>query len=381
LVFYLATATINPETSDNTKMRVHVCAVSVAYNNPQELRRLLLSLANQGLELSGLIVIDNSDHLHTAENRKVFDTHSKQYPFAYYDKTKSNVGSAGGFRRGMKIAHENSFDLVWLLDQDGVISDLCLTELLKHTDNGEILCPKKVDIDRPEVIITYKRFKRNFFGHLCLVRLIAGRCQIDAFGTHGVLISKKVMDSIGYYDACNFFVGYEDHDYAHRARQAKFAIIAVDTAEVRHPDLDRKKAMREALLKQDATAQRRPGQNTERPTRLHRVAVRDKLALVDQLLPARLGYITNPSRNEPCCHKDRSLATFSTFYFLTESLKSWQFAITFVVSCCELFSTFAGENEICVKKTLNAYVKCLVSNMRKEWPYGCVEEFCREILE
>src|SRR5665647_624395 len=107
-------------------MSVQVCAATVAYNNPKELMRLLSSLSNQGQALGGLIIIDNSDHLYTAENRKVFDTHSKRYPFAHYHKTNCNVGSAGGFRQGMKIAHENGFDWIWLLDQDGVASDLCL---------------------------------------------------------------------------------------------------------------------------------------------------------------------------------------------------------------------------------------------------------------
>ncbi|MEI7828087.1 MAG: hypothetical protein WCI87_09945, partial [Euryarchaeota archaeon] len=242
---------------------------------------------------------------------------------------------------------------------------------------------KKVDIDNPEVILTYTRFKKNFFGHLPLVRLTASRCQVDAFGSHGALISKRVMDSIGYYDACNFFVGLEDHDYAHRSRQAKFTIIAVDAAEARHPDLRRKKAMRVILLKQDAADLQRRNQNILSPAYLHRVTIKDELiSRVDRLLPARLGYIANVSRLERCYQKDRYLLeTFSNFYLLTESLKNWQFAITFVFSCCELFSRFAGDSEICVKKTLNAYVKCLVSNKRKEWPYGCVEGFCRNILE
>jgi rhamnopyranosyl-N-acetylglucosaminyl-diphospho-decaprenol beta-1,3/1,4-galactofuranosyltransferase len=340
-------------------MRVQVCAATVAYNNPKELTRLLSSLTNQGLALSGLIVIDNSDHSYAEENRKVFDGYSRQYPFAHYHKTKSNVGSAGGFHRGMKIAHENGFDWIWPLDQDGVASDLCLTELLKRADDGDILCPKKVDIDGPWVVI--EKLKKNFFGHLRPVRLSADMCQIDAFGTHGVLISKKVMDSIGYYDACNFFIGFEDYDFARRALQAKFAIIAVDAAEVRHPDLRRKKEMRESPLR--PRDESKPG------------------VVINRLRPEHLGYVTSPRRGEHCCEKNRSLLTFSWLYFLTESLTRWQFAIAFVYSLCVLFVKFARENEICVKKTLNAYVKCLASNVSKEWPYGCVQEFCRHILE
>lgn len=346
---------IREDKIDEAKMRVQVCAATVAYNNPKEFTRLLSSLTNQGPALSGLIVIDNSDHRFMAENRKVFDTCSKQYPFAYYDKTKSNVGSAGGFRHGMKIAHENGFDWIWVLDQDGVTSDLCLTELLKRADDGDILCPKKVDIDNPSVVYTRTRLKKNFFGHLRPVRLSADMCQIDAFGTHGVLISKKVMESIGYYNACNFFVGYEDYDYARRALQAKFAIIAVDAAEVRHPDLAPILIMPR-------------GKRT--PVDIHR------------LRPDLLGCVTNPSRGEHSCKKDRSLLIFSWFYFLTENLTSWQFAIAFAYSLFMLFIKFPWiKNEVCVKKTLNAYVKCLTASVKKEWPYGCVEEFCRHILE
>jgi rhamnopyranosyl-N-acetylglucosaminyl-diphospho-decaprenol beta-1,3/1,4-galactofuranosyltransferase len=336
-------------------MKVQVCAATVAYNNPKELTRLLSSLMNQGQALSGLIIIDNSDHRHTAENRKVFDTHAPQYPFARYYKTKSNVGSAGGFRHGMKIGHENGFDWVWVLDQDGAASDLCLTELLKRAEDGDILCPKKVGIDNPSVVYTRKRLKKNFFGHLRPVRLSADMSQIDAFGTHGVLISKKVMDSIGYYNACNFFIGYEDYDYARRALQAKFAIIAVDEAVVRHPDL--------------APTPLSP-RGKRKPVDIHRFR------------PDLLGYVTNPGRGGHCCKKDRSLLIFSWFYFLTKNLTSWQFAVALAYSLCMLFVKFAWiKNEIHVKKTLDAYVKCLTSNVRKEWPYGCVEEFCRHILE
>jgi glycosyltransferase involved in cell wall biosynthesis len=338
---------------------VRVCAATVAYNDPKELARLLSSLANQGHALSGLIVIDNSDRRYLEENRKIFDTYSKKYPFAQYQKTKNNVGSAGGFCHAMKIAHENDFDWIWPLDQDGVASDRCLAQLLNRAHDGDILCPKKVDIDKPWVAVT--KLKKNFFGHLCPVRSGANKYEIDAFGTHGVLISKKVMDSIGYYDACHFFVGFEDYDYARRALRAKLAIIPVDAAEVRHPDLRRKKVMQESPLR--PRDESKPG------------------AVINRLRPEHLGYVTNTSRGEHCCAKNRSSLTFSWLYFLTESLSRWQFAIAFVYSLCVLSVKLTAENEICAKKTLNAYVKCLASNFRKDWRYGCVEEFCRRIFE
>src|SRR5665647_392971 len=90
----------------NLTMRGQVCAVAVAYNNPQELARLLSSLKNQDDSLSGLIVIDNSEDRYSAENSKIFNLCSNEYTFTRYLKDEDNIGSAGGFCRGMKTAHE-----------------------------------------------------------------------------------------------------------------------------------------------------------------------------------------------------------------------------------------------------------------------------------
>jgi len=339
-----------------------VCAATIAYNNSKELTRLLSSLANQGAALTGLIVIDNSDDFCIAANRKAFDTHATRYSFSCYRKTKRNTGSAGGFRSGMKIAHENDFDYVWLLDQDGIASDLCLTELLKRASDADILCPKTVDIENPSVVFARTTSKKNFFGHLAPFRSNADTQLVDTFATHGAFISKKVIGSIGYYDACNFHVGFEDYDYAWRARRAKFTILHVNTAQVQHPDLKRKKAIREIQL-------------GGRPRReINPVAI-------DRLRPEFLGYVTEPSRSERGCDNGRALLPFSWLYFLTKSLQRWQFSIAFVYSLCLLFIKSASEKDICLKETLNAYVKCLASNAKKEWPYACVEEFYRCILD
>jgi rhamnopyranosyl-N-acetylglucosaminyl-diphospho-decaprenol beta-1,3/1,4-galactofuranosyltransferase len=100
-------------------MSTQVCALTVAYNNQHELMRLLSSLNHQDDSLGGLIVIDNSEACHSAENLKIFSLYSKEYTFARYIRAEGNIGSAGGFPRGMKIAHENGFSWVWLLDQAG----------------------------------------------------------------------------------------------------------------------------------------------------------------------------------------------------------------------------------------------------------------------
>jgi rhamnopyranosyl-N-acetylglucosaminyl-diphospho-decaprenol beta-1,3/1,4-galactofuranosyltransferase len=330
----------------------HVCAVTVAYNNPEELTRLLESLTIQGSSLKGLIIIDNSDQIYAAENEHVFRVHSRQYEFAYYHKTDKNVGSAGGFRRGMMVAHENGFDWVWLLDQDGAVSPSCLAELLRHYDDGDLLCPNIVDIclhniSKPKV------FAKNFLGGLYVANR-AVNCHVDAFGTHAVLISKKTLDTIGYYDDSLFFVGYEDADYGYRAVQAGLVIFFVAGAEALH---------------------------------LIKFSTKKKLKILPaqlnlKILPAHMGYLTDLHTDELRCSKTRSMWPFSKAYLESKYLKPWQFGIALAYSeCYALYRKVAGERGIALTMTLRLYLKCFADCLKKDWPYDAIEQLCREVLK
>ncbi|MGZ4865426.1 MAG: glycosyltransferase family 2 protein, partial [Halobacteriota archaeon] len=172
--------------------------------------------------------------------------------------------------------------------------------------------------------------------------------------THGVLISNRVIDAIGYYDSCHFFTGLEDYDYANRALRAKFVVLLIGTAEVQHPDHRRKRA----------------------------ISDQKKRAEVHKLRPVHLGIVPNVAQVSFARNKRRSLALFSQFYYFTTSLTRWQFTVAFIYSLCDnLLSKFTKTNELCLRKTLNTYVKCFTSNIRREWHLGCVEEFCQLILD
>ena len=324
-------------------MKMQVCAVTVAYNKPEQLARLLSSLRGQDHSLSGLVIVDNSDDCYFAENSKVFKVYSKKYALARYHKTNKNVGSAGGFRRGMQIAHENGFDWIWLLDQDGAVSPSCLTELLKHCEDGDILCPNIVDICLPNVSKP-KVYAKNYLGGV-YVPTRAVNSQVDAFGTHAVLISKKTLDTIGYYDDSLFFVGYEDSDYGCRAVLAGLVIFFVAGAKALHPSkLSTKKT--------------------------HKIG------------PAYMDYITDLPTDELPCSKTRRIAPFSKAYLESKYLQPWQFGIALAYSECDaLYRKVAGEKGIALTMTLRLFLKCFAYCLKKDWPYNAIEQLCREVLK
>lgn len=380
-------------------MKTQVCAAIVAYNNPDELTRLLSSLKVQGDSLTGLIVVDNSDDSYLATNNRVFHSYSSMYIFSRYIEVRANVGAAGGWRRGMQIAHENGFDWVWLLDSDGAASPDCLNELLKHSEQGDILCPNTVDIDRPDVSLLTIGTK-NFLGRYIPAEWCSKSCQIDSFGANAALISKKALGTVGYFDESFFFVGFEDDDYANRALRAGLTIFYVRRATAQHPDphlsgrrgrplLSGKRGRNRALDARQLAygkppLQSREGAAVQNDNVLSRIWMRTPPKLwnnISKLLPCPLGHLTGHGDQHMPCARTRSIQAFSRVYMQSKRLKPWQFIIALAYSMCVASCRkIVGQREIALMLTLRLYLTCFAHRLKDDWP-SSVEQLCREIIQ
>ncbi len=323
-----------------------VCAITVAFNKPEELSRLLRSLP--ATSLSGLIVVDNSEYRYIKDNQSIFQQYSQGYTFARYIEVGRNIGSAGGFALGMKTAHSNAFDWIWLLDQDGTVESECLAVLLQSAHQADIRCPKIVAIRNPHYELSYLRSVQNVWGRIIPVGSQATNQSIDFFSSHGTLISRKVLDRVGYYDSENFFVRGEDWDYSFRATTNGMAILLVVDAEVRHPNI------------------------------LHPVGKMFGLTkLQDKVLPQFLECISNQLPYEHnCTPKDRSLAVLSNAYLNTKRLKTQQFwaALFFSLFVVSLRKIIGYGGAFSWKKTLRMYRVCAASKLHKKWLFRSVQE-------
>jgi hypothetical protein len=230
-----------------------------------------------------------------------------------------------------------------------------LNNLLKHQEEADILCPNIIDIVNHRIIEPMV-YTKNFLGGQYIAPRRAENCRIDTFGTHAVLISRKAVDTIGYYDPSLFFVGYEDTDYGYRAVKAGLTICFVAEATALHP----------AKLPTGKRFKIFPAQ------------------LNCKILPAHMGYLTDPCLERmPCSRTDtRWIAPFSKAYLESKYLKSWQFVLALVYAeCWAIYCKIVGEKRIALVLTLRMNLKCLTYSLKKNWPYEFIEQLCREILK
>ena len=364
---------------------MQVCAVTVAYNSPKELTRLLSSLQTQQA-LNGLVVIDNSYEQYLQNNQATFRKHAGRYEFSAYIRPEENKGSAAGFCHGMKIVHEKGFDWVWLLDQDGIVENGCLASLLQDAGHADILCPQILDIDHPAVVLPQSGAVVNFWGRMTWLAFTVSR-EISFYATHGALISRHALDQVGYYDPDHFFVGSEDSDYAFRSTAKHMVIRLVVEAKAYHPDpryrsLEKKDSLTDAGVIDSILAERgsmvanrlRPGLRVQ-----FEAAV---VASISRLLPQHLGYVSDTVVDVNGCRGSVGLASLSFAYLATKRLTTWQLWAACLWSLLlAFFRKLTGGRGISMRKTINMYSICLLSKLKKRWPFESVRQFCQHLAK
>ncbi len=103
-------------------------AVVVTYNRKELLQECVDAILAQSTPVQKLIIVDN----HSTDGTKEF-LETKGYlnnPIISYNCLEKNIGGAGGFYEGMKIARDNNPDWVWIMDDDTIPTETCLQELL-----------------------------------------------------------------------------------------------------------------------------------------------------------------------------------------------------------------------------------------------------------
>ncbi|MGI9155967.1 MAG: glycosyltransferase family 2 protein [Marmoricola sp.] len=227
-----------------------VAVVVVTFNRADLLARMLEGLARLDRQPDAVIVVDNASTDHT---RQVLDsvTDSGSIRNLVAIHSPDNLGGAGGFHHGVKVAYDQGFDRIWLMDDDVVPAPDCLTVLLSQTGDDvgaclmavrEDICGRLVekaatvfDLENPFAIKPKTASVETTYGTR---DRMPERVELQNVAFEGFLVRRDVVDAIGLPDP-SYFIFYDDVDFAIRARRAGYRIWGVrDAVLVRQLDFD-----------------------------------------------------------------------------------------------------------------------------------------------
>lgn len=213
-----------------TKQHERIAIVVVTYNRKSVLKRCLLSILAQSRLPDLVIVVDNASTDGTEDLlRKEFPDH----PLLSYLNLGSNLGGAGGFHYGAKLAVQKGADWICLMDDDCVATEECLEKLVGGVENTK-------NVYSP-IILSIEDKKSVLWGIKTAVN--SGNLEVTTLPFNGFLIHRDSLKTIGF-PKKNFFIYGDDTEYNMRAKAKGKKVIMVTKSVMYHPYKNRVKGLK-----------------------------------------------------------------------------------------------------------------------------------------
>jgi len=185
-----------------------IFAFVVTYNRLELLKNTIECLRNQTQIIDSLFVVNNGSTDGT------FEWLSSQKDL--YLINQENVGGAGGFHTGVKYAFNENADWIWMMDDDVFPNFDALEKLLLYKDVSGCLMPTRYysdgircnwgyiyDLKKRSIVFGTRPSEQGFNKPFTVI-------NTGCF--EGMLISKQVVEKIGFPDA-RFFISGDDTIY------------------------------------------------------------------------------------------------------------------------------------------------------------------------
>lgn len=210
----------------------NICAVVVTYNRKELLLRNITAIMGQTY-LTDILIFDN----HSTDGTKEFlrEKGVLDCDNIHYYESETNIGGAGGFSRGLRLAYDMGYDLFWLMDDDGYCYNK--ESLRKLIEN----LPKERNdfiINSTVICDDSRRMTFGFLGITTYEQLVGSsnkgiyKGYINPF--NGTLISKGCIEKIGYPKG-EFFLYGDEHEYMLRALKKNVYVATVLDSLYYHP--------------------------------------------------------------------------------------------------------------------------------------------------
>lgn len=208
-----------------------ICAAIVTYNRFDYLRDAINSLKKQDYPCDMLVVNNGS-----TDGTEEFLRDRKDLTIINQD----NVGGAGGFNTALKYIAENGYELAWIMDDDIIADDNCLSQMVKQYEQIEnegehigFLCSKVVSPDGKSVNMPTIDNRPNSTGYSSYNdRLQDGLLRVLSATFVSLLIPTKNIFLVGL-PYKEFFIWGDDTEYTLRLSE-KYPCYQVGASRIKH---------------------------------------------------------------------------------------------------------------------------------------------------
>lgn len=188
-----------------------VVAIIVTFNRLELLRLCIKKVLNQSY-LCDVLIIDNCSTDGTDKYIKEYYSHNKRI---FYYKTDKNLGGAGGFNIGIRMAVNLNYDFIWIMDDDCMPLKNTLQEFMNFEENNQgqygFLSSKvlwkdnticNMNIQRQNVYFKVKDFNSE-------------QVKISMASFVSLFIPAKIVENVGL-PIKDFFIWTDDWEYTRR---------------------------------------------------------------------------------------------------------------------------------------------------------------------
>jgi GT2 family glycosyltransferase len=217
-----------------------VAALVVTYNRKSLLMECLASIAAQDYPVATTVIIDNAS---TDGTQELFSDESvlgKEIKIEYH-RMKENLGGAGGFKEGLRIAAKSGADWIWLMDDDCIPNPDALSELIGAAslsmERGKepaflassVYGPEGEYMNVPSIDI---RPTENGYADW-YANLADGMVEIESATFVSLLINCKAIEQFGL-PVGSFFIWGDDTEYTTRLTHYFGPAYMVGSSKVLH---------------------------------------------------------------------------------------------------------------------------------------------------
>ena len=203
--------------------------VIVTYNRKELLTNCISSIYNSTL-IPSVLVLNNASTDGTEDLWQEHPLFLKHQPTLV--NSKQNLGGAGGFAEGLRLAIAQGAEWIWMMDDDAEPDANALQQLMQIADNPNNLYGS-LAVNNGEPAWTTTALEPAL-GIITRAADCPERCVVEMLPLLGMLVHRDLVASIGLPDA-GFFIAADDAEYCLRVRRAGGQIIVAGRSLIQHP--------------------------------------------------------------------------------------------------------------------------------------------------